>query len=159
MIKMLFAGAWVAALLTGSVMFFSSSNSSTQEGHEKGGESAFFGGLDYIKLDPMSISLVRDNAVRGYLLLSAAYTIDSSAAADLSVPLDFVLKDVILTSIHQNETLDVFKLSGFDTVQFQDQLETDINEKLGRKIVHEVLVLKLEFISIEDVRDMQLRRT
>lgn len=159
MIKMILSGVWVAALLVGSTMFFAPSESETHEGKNEGEKGAYFGALDYIKIDPMSISLVRDNAVRGYLLLNAAYTIDGKAAATITVPLDFVMKDVIITSVHQSETLDVFKLSSFDTIKFQDQLERDINKKLGKKIVHEVLILKLEFISIEDVRDMQMRRS
>lgn len=159
MIKMILSGVWVAALLVGSTMFFASAEPEMKAGQKEGAKGAYFGELDYIKVDPMSISLVRDNAVRGYLLLNAAYTIDGKAAAAITVPLDFVMKDVIITSVHQSETLDVFKLSTFDTVKFQAQLEKDINKKLGKKIVHEVLILKLEFISIEDVRDMQMRRS
>ncbi|MFK7903264.1 MAG: hypothetical protein AB8B49_10540 [Nitratireductor sp.] len=159
MIKILFAGIWVAALLSGSVLFFSGMKSDEQNKDGKESAGAYFGDLDFVKIDPMSISMLREGSVSGYLLLSAGYTIDQKMVKDMVVPLEYIFKDIILSSIYKNEDMDLLKLGTFDTDKFQEQLLKDLNERLGKKVVHEVLVMKLEFMSIEDVRDMQMKRS
>ena len=52
-----------------------------------------------------------------------------------------------------------FQLEKFDLIKFQKQIVVNLNLSLGKKIVHKVLIQDLDFISKEDVRDLQLRRS
>lgn len=157
MIKLLATGIWVAMVLAGSVILFDDTKSDA--GSAKPELADYFGGFDYVKLEPISISIVRDNQVRGYLVLDVVFTVDGSEKFKPSVPLEYLLNDAILMSVYENNDLDIFRLEKFDLKKFQNKLLKDINDKLGESVVNEILIQKIEFISKDDVRDLQIRRS
>ncbi len=119
----------------------------------------YFGGLDYVKLDPLTVTIIRNNEIRGYIIVDAVFTVKQSIQAQSSVPIGFILQDSIIESLHGNADIDVFRLEKFDMKKFQDLLVADMNKKLGKKAIYEVLIQKLDFMSKEDIRDLQMRRS
>ena len=157
MFKALFIGIWVASILSGSVYYFG--NMQAKSGNSSKPTASYFGGLDYISLDPMTVVVIRENEVRGYIIVEAVFTIKQSDLPRLSVPMKYLLRDLIIESVHNNPDIDIFRLAKFDLGKFQDQLRTDINVKMGEETVHDILIQKINFISKDDVRDKQLRRS
>ncbi len=157
MMKALFIGVWVASILSGSVYFFGSMQAKSKNSSEP--VAAYFGGLDYVSLEPMTVVVIRENEVRGYLILEAVFTIKQSDIPRLSVPVEFLLRDLIIGSVHNNPDIDIFRLEKFNLKKFQTQMLADINLKMGEKTIHDILIQKIDFISKDDVRDKQLRRS
>ena len=155
MIKMIMAGVWAAAVLSGSVWYFGQPVPPPSE--EETGE--FFGLLETIKLETIVVPIVRTSAVQGYLILDSAYTINTELASSLTVPIEFVLRDLINGSIFGNSNIDIYRLERFDLEKFQKQVVDDINTKLGKRIVHNVMIQRLDFMTKEEIRDQQLRRS
>jgi len=155
MVKFLLLGIWVSILLSGSVYFFAQNN---YDAPAKSSEK-IFGGLDYIKLDPITVTIIEERQVKGYVIFEAVYTIKQSTKGKLSVPLEYLFSDLVIGSIHGNPDIDIYRLEKFDLKAFQKQILQNINDKLGEKTVYDVLIQKIDFISKEDVRDLQLRRS
>lgn len=155
MIKIIFAGVWAAAVLSGSVWFFGQAvpPPSDEEMDE------FFGLLETIKLETIVVPIVRSSAVQGYLILDSAYTVNTEVASSLTVPIEFVLRDIINGSIYGNSDIDIYRLERFDLEKFQKRVVEDINAKLGKKVVHNVMIQRLDFMTKEEIRDQQLRRS
>lgn len=155
MVKFLLLGIWVSIFLSGSVYFFAQNNN---ELPAKSGEN-IFGGLDYIKLDPITIAIIEEREIKGYIIFEAVYTIKQSTKEKLSVPIEYLFNDLVIGSIHGNPDIDIYRLEKFDLKAFQKQILQNINDKLGEKTVYDVLIQKIDFISKEDIRDLQLRRS
>lgn len=155
MIKLIIAGVWTVAVLSGSVWFFGQPVAPPSE--EEAGE--FFGLLETIKLETIVVPIVRSSSVQGYLILDSAYTVNTEIASSLTVPIEFVLRDIINGSIFGNANIDIYRLERFDLDKFQKRVVEDINTKLGKKVVHNVMIQRLDFMTKDEIRDQQLRRS
>ena len=157
MFKTLFVAIWTAALLSGSAWFFGTTTEMT-EAEKMESESGYFGGLEYVDLGTQNITMIRDNEIQGYLLLDVVFTISKAEIPTLSVPVEYLLRDMVIRETSENKDIDLYKLSNFDLDVFQKELGSKVNKKLGKETVHEVLVQKIDFLSVDAVRDLQLRR-
>lgn len=155
MVKSVFMSLWLMSLLAGSVYFFGSQPPATDKADEKNAVLA----AQYIDMDPINASIVRNGEVRGYIILELAFAIEKGAADAVSGPLKMVLRDLVIGHIHGDQSLDIFKLEQYDLAALGARLTEDINHKLGEKIVHDVLVQSVNFVSKDDVRDMLMRRS
>ncbi|MBL4600384.1 MAG: hypothetical protein JKX93_15595 [Rhizobiaceae bacterium] len=156
MIKTILAGIWAAAVLSGSVWFFGQPAPIKGAEEDKG---AYFGSLETVKLETIVVPIVRQSSVQGYIILESVYSIDTEEAASLSVPIQYILRDLINRSIYGNTNIDIYRLEKFDLVKFQETIVSDINAKLGKNIVHDVMIQRLNFMTKEEIRDEQLRRS
>ena len=156
MIKLLLTGIWGVLLLSGSVYFFGSSTPA-KEGEEAKEEKSYFGKLETVKLETMSVAVIRKNAVQGYVILDVAFNVDSKKNKEMSVPINFILQNEVNNSFLGNKDLNINRLDTFDADTYQEELANHINEKLGDKIVADVMIQRIDFLSSEDVRDNKLR--
>ncbi len=156
MLKLIFVGIWSIGMMTGSAYFFSSymhSSTSSEESEVDLDE------LTNINIDSMSIALIRNNGIIGYLMLSTVIIVDRDMSEYISIPVKYYARDVIISTVHKNENLDVYRLDKFDYTEFQNEVVTNINATIGKKMVHKMLIQNIDFITKDDVRDLQLRRS
>ena len=156
MIKFVVAAVWIVAVTVGSIMFaFSSGEDKAAEPAEP---AAFFGGLDYVKTDVLSIPVIRGNAVQGYFLSRLVYTVDPKRAAAMSVPLDALLIDEVYTYLFSNPLIDFTQTDKLDIAAFKTGLKESINKRVGEELVHEVLLEQVDYLSKADIRDNTAKR-
>ena len=115
--------------------------------------------LTDISINTMSIAMIRNNNIVGYLMLSPVIVVDKAMVDDLSVPIQYYARDVIINTVHKNENIDVYRLDKFDYEELQSKVVANINASIGKKMVQKVLIQNIDFITKEDVRDLQLRRS
>ena len=77
---------------------------------------------------------------------------------DLNIPIEYYARDVIISTVHKDESIDIYRLDKFNYDEFQGKLVANLNDNIGEPIVHNVLIQSIDFITKEDVRDLQLRR-
>src|SRR5690349_21566503 len=115
MIKFVAAALWLCAVTVGTV-FYSFSQASQQAGQT---ESAppFFGGLDYVKADMISVPYIRDAKVDGYVLAQLVYTAKPAELNKLSIPIQNLLLDQVYSYIYSDPEFDMtrFDLESFKT--------------------------------------------
>lgn len=158
MFKALFVGIWVAGLLSGSVYLFSTAPSGEEEKTTVEKVSDYFGGLESINLGGFNVTVIRDNEIKGYLIIDSVLTVKKADMGEASVPLQYLLKDLMITALHNNEDLDIYRLDKFNVKDFQENITMMLNKKLGKEAVKDVLIQQIDYLSKEDIRDLNLRR-
>jgi hypothetical protein len=155
MIRFVAAALWICAVTVGSIFFAFSASSERSSPEEK---PAFFGGLDYVKTDVISVPLVKTGKVAGYFLARFVYTAEQSKLAALSVPAEAMLVDQLYTYLYTNPQIDFTATEKVDLDVFRIGLRDSINERLGDKLLHDVLIEQIDFLSKEEIRDNTIRR-
>jgi len=156
MIKSLLTGIWAVLLLSGSLYYFDGANGGNNNEMSEN-QKEFFGKLETIVLDTMSVAVIRKNAVRGYVILDVAFTVDAQKNKQLSVPIKYVIQNSVNNAILQDNKLNINRLDNFDADKFETLILAEINKKVGEPIVNEVLIQRIDFLTVEDVRDNKLR--
>lgn len=155
MLKSIMMSLWLMGLLAGSAYYFGSQPEAT--GNTGKAESVL--SAEYVKLDPITVAVVRSSEVRGYVILEVAIAIDKKARSEAEVPLEYLMRDLVLGHVHTDPNLDFYRLEQYDIGSLGKRLTVDINDKLGKELVKDVLVQDINFVSKEDVRDMLMRRS
>ena len=155
MLRYLFIGVWAILVAIGGVyggLIWSSNNAQTAK------EDEFFPGLDYVKTAPITVPIVRDNQVQGYVLAQLVYTVDAHQKNSLPVPLDVFLLDEAFRTIYGSTTINFEKLEKYDLTEFTGGILKNVNSRFKSKLVHDVLIEQLSFITMDMVRNKLVQR-
>lgn len=155
MIKFALAAMWIGAVALGSVYY---SFNHAKDRADTPNEPSFFGGLDYLKTGVVSVPLFRDGRVYGYFLARLVYTIEPDKLKALTLPAEALLIDQIYDYLYANPDIDFHDKENVDLVRIKDGIRDSVNERVGEKLVHEVLIEQVDFLSKTDIRDNTIRR-
>ena len=155
MIKFVFAAIWIGAAALGSVYY---SFNHMKDGQDGPNEPSFFGGLDYIKTGVVSVPVFKDGRVHGYFLGRLVYTIEPDKLKALVVPAEALIIDQLYAYLYANPDIDFHDKEALDLNRIKDGLRDSINERVGDKLVHDVLIEQVDFLSKTDIRDNTIRR-
>ncbi|WP_113152897.1 hypothetical protein [Nitratireductor sp. OM-1] len=154
MIKFALAALWICAVTVGTMLYsfqFSQAKNSAEP------PPAFFGGLDYVSTDVISVPVVKNGAVDGYFLARLSYSVDSKKIKALSIPMDAMLVDEIYSHLYANPTIDYASEDGFNVNAFRDGLIESINARVGHELVHEVFIEQADYLSKAEIRNQGAR--
>lgn len=155
MIKFVAAAVWIAAVTLGTVYYaFTAASTRVVEEQEPG----FFGGLDYIKTDMISVPLLDSEKVYGYFLARLVYTVYPEKLKTLTVPADALLMDQVYSYLYANPEIDFANKDGLDLDALRTGIRDSINARVGDTLVHEILIEQIDFLSKTDIRDNTIRR-
>ncbi|MVA95727.1 hypothetical protein GN330_00480 [Nitratireductor sp. CAU 1489] len=154
MIKFVIGAVWIVAVTIGSIFFAFSATG------DKGdtGERAYLEGLDYYKTEIVSVPVIQKGEVRGYFLTRLIYTVEPEKLKKLELPLDTLLVDQLYTYLFSNPQIDFSQTDVLDLVALRNGLRDSINARVGDKLVEEVLVQQIDYLTKSDIRDNALRR-
>lgn len=155
MIKFVVAGLWICIATVGSIYY-----AFTISGRSSADEAlpAYFGGLDYVKTDVISIPVVRNSGVQGYFLARLVYTIEKSKLVKMSVPTQPMMVDQLYSYLYSNPQIDFTQAKSVDLVALKNGIRDAINARVGETLIHEVLVEQVDYLSKAEIRDNQLQR-
>ncbi len=149
MIKLVASGIWICALSLASVYF--SMQMSAGHTNDKAPQP-FFGGLDYVRGDLVSIPVISGGAVQGYFLTRLLYTVDPAKLSALSVPPKDLITDELYTLLVGNRVIDFPKMDNFDLDTFRGEIKKALNKRVGADVFHDVMVDQIDFLSKADIR-------
>lgn len=154
MIRIIAIGLWICAVAFGSLYF------AIQHGSESSDEAVAtaggFGGLDYVKTDVISVPIISNGAVAGYVVTQLVYTVDSNIRKKLTVPLEHFISDEIFRKFYgsYSDTKEVEKVS-FEDVRAS--IITDLNARFPEPVIKDLLVEQFNYISAAEIRAMNMR--
>ena len=155
MIKLVISGVWICAVTLASVYF---SLQMASEPDNAGDQSDFFGGLDYVRSDLMSIPAIHQGEVRGYFITRLVYTAEPDVLKKLSLPPEMLITDELFSLLVGERVIDLTRVEEFDLEAFRVVIRDRLNERLKRKVFHEVLVEQMEFLTKAEVRNKARQR-
>jgi hypothetical protein len=154
MIKFVAAAIWLCAVTVGAVVY----SFSTAGPVVKKEEPAFFGGLDYVRTDIISVPLMKEGAVYGYFLARLVYTVEPKVVKTLSLPAESLLVDEVYTYLYGNPQIDFSDYAKLDLDKFRNGIRDAINKRVGKTLVHDVLIEQIDYLSKAEIRDNTIRR-
>jgi hypothetical protein len=155
MIKFVIAALWLVAVTLGTVIF---SFSMTGPKPDKAPQPAFFGGLDYVKTDIISVPLMKDDEVYGYFLTRLVYTVEPAVMKTLSLPAEALLVDEVYTYLYANPEIDFADYAKLDLGKLRSGIREAVNKRVGKNLVHDVLIEQIDFLTKAEIRDNTIRR-
>lgn len=155
MIKFIAAALWIVVVTLGAVFY---SFQAAANRPPAAAASPLLGGLDYVKTDVISVPFVKSERIQGYFLTRLVYTVEPKQVAKMSVPLDALLVDQVYTYLYGNPLIDFAQHDGLDLDAFRNGIRDSINARVGEKLVHEVLVEQIDFLTPNDIRDNAVRQ-
>ena len=155
MIKFALAAMWIGAVALGSVYY---SFNHAKDHADTPNQPSFFGGLDYLKTGIISVPLFRDGRVYGYFLARLVYTIEPERLKLLTLPAEALVIDQVYAYLYANPDIDFHDKENLDLTRIKDGIRDSINGRVGEKLVHDVLIEQIDFLSKTDIRDNTIRR-
>ena len=155
MIKFIAAALWICAATVGAVFYSYQAAGARGEGEAP---KPLLGGLDYVDTDIISVPLIRDSAIKGYFLTKLVYTVEPAEIAKLSVPASALMTDQVYSYLYSNPQIDFTKTATIDIDAFRNNIRDSINARVGAKIVQDVLVDQVNFLSKDEIRDNAIKR-
>ncbi len=155
MIKLVISGIWVLAVTLASVYFSLQMSSAKQDGQD---QADFFGGLDYVRTDMLSIPAFSEGRVQGYFITRLVYTAEPDVLRTLTLPPHVLITDELYSLLVGNSAIDFTSMETFDVDSFRAVVRDRLNDRLGKKVFHEVLIEQMEFLTKLEIRNNAAQR-
>ena len=89
------------------------------------------GGLESVKTRMISVPVVADGAIHGYVMAQFVFTVDSKTMKHLSVKPDVFLLDEAFKAIYGGESVDFRQFKKRDLQGLSKQIGDNVNKRLG----------------------------
>ena len=148
MIRLVLAGLWVCILTAGTsygVAYWKGNGSLLPQPQKDEYE-----GLQYQKTRALSVPMVENGSVQGYIIARFVYTVEARAMHQLSIPPEPFVVDEAFRRIYADERLDFRKLARYDLSILTAAIKQRVNERMQADVVQDVLVEDFNYVSKEE---------
>lgn len=149
MIKLVATGVWICLVTVAAsyaAIFWHSPTTPEAEADK------FFGGLQSVKTNPISVPVISQGAVQGYVLAQFTFTMKANLLRTMSVKPDVYLLDAAFRAIYGGDAAQLRGAKKQDLEALTNSIKTQVNERFGQPFVDEVLIEKYTFLSKDEVR-------
>jgi hypothetical protein len=148
MIKLIVAGVW-ACLITLTAFYGTMTWKAAHTGPATAKDAAV---LETQKTRVISVPIVADGTVQGYVVAQFSYVIDSKALKQAPVPPEAFLLDEAFRTIYSDDKFDFKHLDKYDITKLTKDLVQRVNTRLNADLMKDVLVEEFNFFSKEDAQ-------
>ena len=149
MIRLLAVGFWVCAVTLASAF----TAVLWQSGQlVQGGQAGLFSGLATVKTRLISVPVIADGAVQGYVVAQFVFAVDSNLLKQLSIKPDLILVDEAIRTIYAGNGFDFRQLAKQDLAALTKALAANANARFGVALVHDVLIEELNYLTKDQAR-------
>ncbi len=150
MVKTILIALWVCIVMASSVYAAVMFGGSEPEVSAKPDE--FFGGLDYVKTDIISVPIISDGKIGGYIVAQFVFTVDGTVLRKLSVPPNLFIVDEAFRALFAGEAVDFKNMKKYDLEGLKKSIAKNVNLRFKSELVQDVLIERLNFIPLDKVR-------
>jgi flagellar basal body-associated protein FliL len=148
MIKLIVAGVW--ACLVTLAAFYGTMTWKVAHSVPSAGKEAVV--LETQKTRTISVPIVADGTVQGYVVAQFSYVIDSKALKQAPVPPEVFLLDEAFRTIYSDDKFDFKHLDKYDITKLTKDLVQRVNTRLNADLMKDVLVEEFNFFTKEDAQ-------
>ena len=149
MIRLLLTGLWVCILTVGG-------SYAVAYWKENGGLIAqkddYIEGLQYQKTRALSVPMVENGSVQGYIVARFVYTVEARTMQQLSVPPEPYVVDEAFRRIYADERLDFRKLARYDLSVLTAAIKQRVNERMQADVIQDVMIEDFNYVAREDLQ-------
>jgi hypothetical protein len=110
------------------------------------------GGLESVKTRMISVPVIGEGTIHGYVTAQFVFTVDGKAMKHLAVKPDAFLLDEAFKAIYGGDSVDFRHFTKRDLQALSKQIGDNVNKRLGARLVEDVLVQELNYIAKDHVR-------
>lgn len=151
MIKSIGIGLWSGATALGGVYLalMLGGSDGGADGHkaEEGPKT-----VEFIKSDNLSVPIIRNGAVAGYVVTEMSFAVDKNAGGQESGNTAPYLVDAAYRTIYESISADFAHLKPQDLKELSDKVKETANKRLGHDAVQDVLISNINFVGKEEIR-------
>lgn len=155
MIKTLLIGLWVCVVALGSSYFFVQMNNSSAAHVPSEAEVEV---IEFIKTDMVSVPVIREGKVQGYLVAQLSFAVNKTATKKLAFEPTPYLVDVAYRALYENSAIDFAQLQPQDLTLLAQKILEGANAKLGGEVVKDVLMNEINYVPRDEVRTNWVRK-
>ena len=149
MIKLIVCGLWVCLVTLASTYAAVSWHTARAPEPET---QKLFSGLETVRTRMISVPVVADGAIHGYVMAQFVFTADAKVMKNLSVKPDVFLLDEAFKTIYGGESIDFRQFKKQDLPGLSKRIADNVNKRLSVRLIDEVLVQELNYIAKDHVR-------
>lgn len=157
MIKFIVAALWISIATTGALLFAFQSSQQELEEQAQDGEATPFKGLDYVKTGIISVPVFDKGRVHGYFLARLVYVAEGKRLAELKLPAEALLSDIVYGHLYANPEIDFTSRDRFDVDAFRETVRVGVNGRLGEELIREILVEQVDYLPKDEVGSNSVR--
>jgi hypothetical protein len=110
----------------------------------------YLAGLQYQKTRALSVPMVENGGVQGYIVARFVYTVEARTMHQLTVPPEPFVVDEAFRRIYADDRLDFRKLARYDLSILTAAIKQSVNERMHADIVQDVLVEDFNYVSRDE---------
>lgn len=152
MIKLILSGLWVCLVTLLSTYGVVSWQAAARPPVPEPETATVFGGIESIKTKMISVPIVADNAVQGYVMAQFVFIVDGKVMKRLALKPDVFLVDEAFKAIYGGGSIDFRQFKKQDLPGLSKQIAGNVNKRLGVRLIDDVLVQELNYIPKDQVR-------
>ena len=149
MIRLLLTGLWVCILTVGG-------SYAVAYWKENGGliaqQDEYLDGLQYQKTRALSVPMVENGSVQGYIVARFVYTVEGRTMRQLSVPPEPFVVDEAFRRIYADERLDFRKLARYDLSVLTTAIKQRVNERMQADVIQDVMIEDFNYVSRDELQ-------
>ena len=149
MIRLVLAGLWVCILTAGTsyaVAYWK------ENGGVLSARDEHLDGLQSQKTRVLSVPMVENGAVQGYIVARFVYTVETKTMQQFDIPPEPFVVDEAFRRIYADERLDFRKLARYDLSILTTAIKQRVNERMQAEIVRDVLIEDFNYVSREELQ-------
>lgn len=107
--------------------------------------------LEVRKVKPITVPIISDGALKGYISAEFSYVVDVSNKSHRSLDPDSYLMDEAFRHIYADNGLDFRRIEKIDLNALTKELARRVNARMGEGSLKEILVKNFAFVPKEDI--------
>jgi hypothetical protein len=115
-------------------------------------------GLRYTSLPTLSVPVVQDGGVAGYVVVRLVYTADAAVLRNLAAEPDAFISDEVFRAIYGSAEAAFGELVRFDLGALAEEARQRVNERMGDEVVQDLLVDGLNYIDLSSPQAAEAAR-
>ncbi len=155
MVKTILIGLWAALTALGSFYGVSLWRAGAEA---RVVPKELFSTLEQVKTDVVSVPMIRDGEVQGYVLARFVGLVDSVKLKKMSIKPDVILTDEAFRLIYSSPVRDFQRIEKYDLSRLTTKLKKNVNARLGMSLVHDVLVDSINYVARSEIRYRGLKQ-
>ncbi len=143
MIKSLFVALWCCVVMLGGSF---AANYVARMKSAKPGEAAEAAAFETRKSRELSVPIIRDGGVRGYVVIQLNYVVDLEAAKKLQAPPEAYVVDETFQYVYGDDKIDFAHLDKLDLGKMTEALIQRVNTRLRANVITDMGVVECNFL-------------
>lgn len=148
MIKTVLVGLWTSGVALAAAYLALMLSAAP---HEKAADGEAEKTVEFIKSDTMSVPVIREGKVMGYVVAELSFAVHRPAEAEGAGPAPYLV-DAAYRTIYENISADFGRLKPQDLKEMSEKIKAEANARLGEDMVQDVLVSSINFVGRDEIR-------